>query len=383
MWILGVVSGVLLFLFLYFRWKFKFWKDQPVFHVYDYWWYIVPPGIINTSLPPRNKYVNLYAIETIPIHRLTISETNQFIEFIKNNYRLKNQKVQSFTPQLNDIIPYFQGNTQDCFLTCYEKRGGWVSVMTSRPLVAHLHNEKMSIYYVDYLCVDRDMRNRGIAQEMIQTHEYNQRRENRQIYVSLFKREEKLTGIVPITAYTASVYDMIGWSKHVDMEKTNISNTLINVTKCSKGNMHVWIEAYNQLSYEFELSITPAISNLLFLIASENVYMYYLIKEESVQGFYFFRRTCAWIQGTQFISLFASYCSALCSQSEFTYGYEIALSSAVAHKDQHFRYLVLEDISDNHYIKPVSEIYRSIPMAYFFYNFAIGTIPSAKVIVVS
>ena len=57
-------------------------------------------------------------------------------------------------------------------------------------------------FYVDNLCVHKDMRNKGIAPKIIQTHEYIQRHKNKNICVSLFKREGNLTGIVPLTIYT-------------------------------------------------------------------------------------------------------------------------------------------------------------------------------------
>ena len=45
--------------------KFRFWSIQPVFHIYDFYWYIFPCGIIRHELPEINRYCNFKEIETI------------------------------------------------------------------------------------------------------------------------------------------------------------------------------------------------------------------------------------------------------------------------------------------------------------------------------
>ena len=71
-----------------------------------------------------------------------------------------------------------------------------ISAITSRPLNVLINNDKNNkntnfrVYYVDYLCVDKLYRKKGIAPQIIQTHNYNQRYLNKNIVVSLFNREE-------------------------------------------------------------------------------------------------------------------------------------------------------------------------------------------------
>ena len=56
--------------------------------------------------------------------------------------------------------------------------------------------------------VDKYHRNKNIAPQIIQTHEYNQSHSNKKICVSLFKREEELTGIIPLTCYDTYCYNI-------------------------------------------------------------------------------------------------------------------------------------------------------------------------------
>ena len=56
---------IIFIIFVCIRLKFGFWAIQPVFHVYDICYMIKAPGIIDDSLPPKNKYTNFKDIETI------------------------------------------------------------------------------------------------------------------------------------------------------------------------------------------------------------------------------------------------------------------------------------------------------------------------------
>ena len=58
-----------------------------------------------------------------------------------------------------------------------------------------------------FLCVDKFYREKNIAPQLIQSYEYTQRHDNKESKVSLFKREGKLTGIVPLTVYKSYIFN--------------------------------------------------------------------------------------------------------------------------------------------------------------------------------
>ena len=46
--------------------KLRFWSKQPVFHLHNLVYWANPPGIIQHSLPEKNRYVNFTVFN--PIH---------------------------------------------------------------------------------------------------------------------------------------------------------------------------------------------------------------------------------------------------------------------------------------------------------------------------
>ena len=56
---------VYLITYAYIKVTFKFWAYQPVFHVYNLYYWLFPPGIIEHHPPEKNKFVNLTNIKTI------------------------------------------------------------------------------------------------------------------------------------------------------------------------------------------------------------------------------------------------------------------------------------------------------------------------------
>ena len=53
--LLGIVIIYLLF-YAFIKIKFRFWAVQPVFHLYNLFYWIWPCGIIQHGLPPKTKF---------------------------------------------------------------------------------------------------------------------------------------------------------------------------------------------------------------------------------------------------------------------------------------------------------------------------------------
>jgi hypothetical protein len=58
LYILLIVIFLIICFAAYVKIKFRFWTLQPVFHFYDFHYYLFPPGIIVHELPEKNKYCN-------------------------------------------------------------------------------------------------------------------------------------------------------------------------------------------------------------------------------------------------------------------------------------------------------------------------------------
>lgn len=397
-YILTILTILLFFIYAYIRYKYGFWIIQPVFHFYDVSYYVKPPGIIESSLPQKNKYTNFTNIETKEIAMFSDIQKQRFIHFIQTHYLQNNNNT--FSPQSQNIISYFIGHNQKSYISMYNIKNNiyntnsqniivddkMIGVITSRPLnvfIIDIHSQnnkhnKLIVYYVDYLCVDKQHRKKGIAPQLIQTHHYNQRYSNKNICVSLFKREDELTGIVPICAYSTYGFSVNKWTKPNELLK---EYTILDI---NTQNFYIFYDFIQQNKTQFKIIILPDVSNLLELIKTKNIFISTLLCDKKIVACYFFRKTCVEIEkDLEVLSCFASICN--CDQNIFIQGFKISFWK-IAY-DNHFGFSAIENISHNDIIinniiiktKP----YIVSPTAYYFYNFAYPSFPSNQSLIIN
>ena len=401
LYVIGIIIFLIIIFFIYIRLKYKFWAIQPVFHFYDVYYWFKNVGIINKELPQKNKYTNFINIETIDIEKISNKQIKQFLFLIQNNYLKNGDNI--FHPTANNITPYFTGNNHPCFCSFYYEKilledirnnntindKKLIGVITSRPLSVWINdsNKKQNIkdsnsfdvYYVDYLCVDKMYRKKNIAPQLIQTHEYNQSHQNKKISVSLFKREDVLTGIIPICVYKTYGFNMKNWTT------PNPLPVPFAILSADQQNLYYLYNFIKDTNKKWKLVIIPSISNIIELVKTKNIFIKFILLDHEIKAIYFFRKTCTSLnKDKKIISLFASVQGEITNEL-FINGFKCGLSAVV--KEHIFHYLAVEDISDNNIIlnnlkiKTHPEIVS--PTAYFFYNFAYETFPSNKILIVS
>lgn len=429
LYLFGVIVLIIIAAFAYIRVTFKFWADQPVMHVYDIQYWFKNKGIIDPRLPEKNKYCNFKSIETREYATVSDIKLGGFTTLIQNNYLKDKDNV--FLPLKENIVPYFTGHNAPSYWSFYwestlmnrasdstiVKNNKLIGAITSRPLTVIINNGKKDahfpVYYVDYLCVHKSHRKKGIAPQLIQTHEYNQRHSNKTISVSLFKREEELTGIIPLCIYNTYAFSMKNWCKPLDL------NADVKLVKCGKTNFHYLFHLLNSgqeygnqdfshsLEEElnegrkvkkageslFDISILPEVGNIMELIKTDNIFVYMivvnLLKGETVIGAYFFRKSCTFIEkGKEALTCFASiYDVETDRKKEFIHGYKMALATICTIPGATFHFAVVENISSNNLIVDDLMIktkpYIVSPTGYFFYNFAYNTFNANKVLIIN
>jgi len=353
-----------------------------------------PPGIINHKLPEKNKYTNFKDIETVVYSELSQIKLSRFINLVRLHY-LRN-KDNIFSPQIDNITPYFYGHNAKSFVSFYNtdtflmdvKKGTTIedkqviSVMTTRPVHVVINNKdqdaNFDAYYVDYLCVDRMYRKKGIAPQMIQTHHYNQSHLNKKIVVSIFKREEELTGIIPLCVYSTYGFSVETWTKPLDLE------AVYNLIEVNPQNFHFLYDFIKKTSSQFDISITTNISNMIELIKSKNIFVYVIIVDDEIVCAYFFRKSCVQVEkGMEVLSCFASICE--CEENIFVQGFKISFWKIAA--ENYFGFAAIENISHNNIIINNLLIKTNplivSPTAYFFYNFAYPTFKPEKTLIIN
>ncbi len=395
MYIILVFVVIVIGIVIYIKWNFRFWSSQPVFHIYDFHYYFFPPGIINKEITEKNRYCNFENIKVLNMHTMEDYKWTMLMHFIQKHY-IQN-KDNKFTPKRENIEPYFAGHNSKCLLSMYIEedtitdtktqnigtRDKLVSVMTTRPLHVTINNGNSDadfyVYYVDYLCVDKKYRKRGIAPQIIQTHEYMQRRMSKDIIISLFKREGELTGIVPLCVYDSYGFEMDKWPNASDLPHP------LQIIEVGKTNIDIFFHFFQKNKKKYDIVLTPEISNILALVTSENIYIYLMIQNDDVIAAYIFKRSCTTCKNE--MDVLSSIASINCCKDDDIYinGFKIAIDK-VREKHSSYGYCVLEDISDNNII--INNIQTHFvadsisPTAYFFYNFAYPTFDSKKVFLI-
>jgi hypothetical protein len=384
---------IIFLIYIYIRIKYGFWVLQPVFHIYDFGYMFNPPGIIQHSLPEKNKYTNFKDIDTIVFSELTSIQKTRFTNLIKTNYLQNKNNI--FSPQTENIIPYFVGHNDKSFISFFykdeymldTKKGTMITdrqivgATTSRPLNIIIKNKKeqqFRAYYVDYLCVDKLYRKKGIAPQIIQTHHHNQRHLNKNIVVSLFKREDELTGIVPLCVYSTYGFSVDNWIKPNDFSG---EYKLLEINNTNFRFVYDFMRTNNSM---FDIIINADISNILELIKTKNIFVYAVLCDENIIACYFYRKSCVQIdKGLEVLSCFASICN--CDENIFIQGFKISFWKIAA--ENFFGFCAIENLSNNNII--INNIILKTtpliisPTAYFFYNFAYTTFNSEKVLIIN
>jgi GNAT superfamily N-acetyltransferase len=385
---------VIIFIYAYIRVKFGFWAAQPVFHVYDIGYMLKAPGIIDDYLPEKNKYTNFKNIETIVFSELTSLQTQRFVTLIRQNYLQNKDNI--FSPQSENIVPYLSGHNAKTFVSLYTedhhmmdlKKGTTVmdsrvvGAMTTRPVYVSINNgddsAKFTAYYVDYLCVDKAHRKKGVAPQLIQTHHYNQRHINKNIVVSLFKREDELTGIVPLCVYSTYGFRVDAWTKPAELL------SVYKLVEVNAQNFHLLFNFMVAHSKKFDIIINTETTNIIELIKTKNIFIYIVIADDNIVAAYFFRKSCVQIEkGMEVLSCFASISNT--DDNIFIQGFKISFWKIAA--ENNFGFAAIEDISDNHIIiENIMLKTRPLivsPTAYFFYNFGYPTFKANKVLIIN
>jgi len=393
-----VLFIIILLIYSYIRIKYGFWVSQPVFHIYNFSYYLYPPGIINHYLPEKNKYTNFQNIKTLEFSKLSDIKITQFVNFVNVNYF--QQKDNHFSPKRENIVPYFTGHKTKSLISFYiedtlmldTKNGDTIEdkkilgVMTTRPIHISIssnnnnnNNSNFDAYYVDYLCVDLLKRKKGIAPQIIQTHEYNQRHTNKSIVVSLFKREGELTGIVPLCIYQTYGFPVTKWTKPVNLM------AMYTFLEINPQNFHKLYDFMKANNSSFEIVIHTDIPNMIELLKTNNIFINAIIVEDEIICAYFFRKMCVFIdKDMEALCCFASINNCLIDDI-FIQGFKISFWN-IAEKNN-FGFCVIENISHNNMI--ITDIIKKThpliisPTAYFFYNFGYHSFKHEKVLIIN
>lgn len=279
-----------IFYILYFKWYHPFWYTQPVFHYHNIYNWIFPCGVIyKNNLPFSPKYTNDFNIKIFDINDCNKIFKDKYYELVKNNYLSSGDMI--YNPEQMDIYSYFIGHSNKSYLTLYisiiNGKSKIISGLTSRPLNVNIRKKKFITNYVDYLCTDKNHRNKNTLKKSRITpqtiYTFGTNTINSRINTFLFKREGENMAIVPFVKYFCYMYNVENFvSKPLDQ--------LYKITLITKDNINLFLHNFSNLIHNvFENTIIADLSNIKELIQNNILKCFVLNKNHDVIALYFFR----------------------------------------------------------------------------------------------
>ena len=380
LFLITIVSFRILYI-LYFKFKYKFWSRQPVFHTYNLLYWINPPGIIDQIIPKIDKFYD-HTIITQKEDNLTLNQKSDIHKLIFFNY-LQENDIQ-YKPTKKSIFNYLQNHDSPSYISMYYKdfpifditnqinivSKKLIAAITSRPLYCFLNSKQLPLNYVDFLCVNKEKRKKGVAPKIIYTHT-TQLRKNSKSVVFLFKRENDISlPIVPLSTYYTYGFDTKYWK----YSSKPISE--FNHFKLNSQNIDNFYHIIEKIKKQFKCTVYPALSNLNTLIKNDLITIYMLLKKNDPIACYVFRKPFTTYKRDGKIGnsmdLICSFFDRSINPEIFVYYFYF--STFIIQKNKQFKYFIIENISDNNII--IQNIFKKFfpiiksPTAYFFYNFA-------------
>ena len=201
-WLVSVVLGALVLVYLYERVMHPFWAKQPVFHRTDLTLWASTGQILSADVPLINSYVDFQKSLTRHITAVPEGEVSAIAEFITTHYSGKDGY--EYSPDTDYLK---QSLSAPRATLSVWKDEALIGTITSRPLRAILPGlGSYDIDYVDNLTIHKDYRKRGVAARLIQSHLAADSQEVNKNKIQFFKREGTTNPIVPIVRYYTEVY---------------------------------------------------------------------------------------------------------------------------------------------------------------------------------
>ena len=359
-YIFYLLISLIIILYIWIKLRFQFWSRQPVFHIYNIYYWLFYQGIIQKELPEKNKFYayNYQTDNYIP--------RDSLVEFIGEHFLNRQDIV--YKPTIEAMTSLFKQSIQP-LITTYYKDNQLVGCITARRLTISLNNYtsptriEMPCYYIDFLCVHKNYRKQNIAPNLIQTHEYNQR-EKTKVLVSLFKREGELNVIVPLVLYKTYGYVIYKWKQEI-------------ITLAISAQQLVYI--LSRLNHLI-CKIIPNLSTLIDLVKSKLLTLWIIGNIDNVAALYIFRDTQTNYRKKQCVECLGSYNFTL-SHDIFLKGFTSSLSQST------YGFVFVENLGDNNIINQLLGHQQTpstvCPMAYYLYNYVYKPIKASDVLIIA
>ena len=381
------ITIVVIIIYSIFKWKYGFWMSQPVYHLYDVSYYLAKPRVIKKDLPDKNRYVNIVNVKTKFTSTFSEQDWTGLVVFLQKYFIREKHNV--YNPKMDNVVPFFKDSKSMCsfyYETVQYKNetdGSIIvndrhisAVMTSRPIFCILYKTHIPVYYVDYLCVATNKRKSGLAPTIIQTHHYNQRRMNPGIQISLFRRDQEMTWIIPLTYYDTHVYDVKEYSMDI---RIHAKYQLVHATA---GIIDRVMEFISNHTYKYDACLYDCYEAIKCQIDTNNMFVYALINKSEPDGMvavYILKNPKVTVMHYTVTTLIGSIQGSV-TDEVFYYVFLKIIQKLPGDN----RLIAIENTSDNNRILQKMNKSKPVlisPTAYFLYNYICQPIASNKCLI--
>jgi len=353
----------LIILFLSTRLFNRFWSTQPVFHFYNIWYWMFPPGLINVKLPKETKFYNDNILCEIS-NKLSTEKKALMVAFLTNHYN--RDKLTKYNFDKDFILEQlkYQKNFSHISLQYDITNKKIIGSLTSRLLCGFINKKKLFISFMDFLCIREKYNRSNTGYNQIYTHYVKSRRLNA-APIFLFKRTKKLKSLVPLTIYHSYSFNSDKLNKINVYLPNNISCHIIK-----SYNFQIFQDYCGTIEKKFKCFIIPNFTTIKNLIDKKILFLFIIKDGLNPVGIIIYKKTCISFNKKNVINCIASYCSG---------GYEEILKETITNtvvllkKQIKFDIINFENKSFNDIlIKKLLTKYTpkgKLLFCYYFYNF--------------
>jgi hypothetical protein len=267
----------------------------------------------------KTKFCEFNQIKTIPYLDTTQQQRKEICYFLQANY-IQNDRI-LLTIMDKDLDSTFTGQNEASYVSIYHEKklefskidasNNFTSqyddiISTLKPigyvLSRHLKfyykeshfdqiYSELPIYYIDIICAKRELDQKKVNRQLLQTHEYNQREKNPTVICSLIKKEIDLfEGVIPLLEYPTYVFHL----RNITFPPlpTHFHTTYIDLEHITILTDFLYVQTHLDLeksSKHFNIMVISDMGNLIAQIKQGILYAYCLRNGEHVYGFYFIK----------------------------------------------------------------------------------------------
>lgn len=372
--LLQTITILVLLLVLYniiFMLRHPFWSRQPVFHFHKFWLWFYNNTVITNEFDIQKKYYTPSSIQFYTTYTIPKDEENSMVELIQSNY-LQERHVM-YEPTKEGIMSYFKGCNNDCFFGLFYGNNlnntTLQGALTSRPLLLTVDKTiKHNVDYVDFLCVHKDYRKKGVSPKLIHTYAiHTQQQSTCDDHIYLFKREGETTSYIPLVVYPSFYYDLKYWNDNTRFPKP------YKLTQINDGNKRLLLNYITKhpFSNYFDCVVENDLGNLTELITAGVIIPFVVHNNDDIICVYFFRNGYMLYNNKKILDNIGS----VLFYPEFKEFFELGFKKSVVNlRDTHdYSYINIEELAHNNVLlKSINEKSRPLNTeyySYYLYNF--------------